>query len=328
MKRDNQPTRWALSSVDVERAVLSRIASGRYLPDHRLPTCVELAEELGVNKNTVNRAYRALAQRGYVTARRGRGTVVARRPRPQGGDSADHLGSLMGLLLQEAKLAGIERDGFLELVHEAANRYYGRHRVRVGFVECNADDAAALSRDLQVGIAFPVTPLLLDDVTDTPALLDDYDLVGVSLTHQLELEEAVARVPAPNRPEVVGLFVSPDPGSLTQVVRLRPGTRIAVLCDNEDTLTTLLGLLRGYNPSLQPEGCLSSDRKAIERLLVWAEVLLTTPSASPKVGQLDVRCPIVTVSFQLDARSVQQVVAHLDKLTRSSPAVSLVKSAE
>src|SRR5437879_1927192 len=71
-----RPTSW----VEVERAVLVRIAGGAYTPNQRLPTCEQLAAELGVNKNTVSKAYRALAERGYLRTAAGRGTFVARRP--------------------------------------------------------------------------------------------------------------------------------------------------------------------------------------------------------------------------------------------------------
>jgi DNA-binding transcriptional MocR family regulator len=49
-------------------------------PGQKLPTTRALAEEAGLNHLTVVRAYRRLAEQGYVTAARGRGTFVRQAP--------------------------------------------------------------------------------------------------------------------------------------------------------------------------------------------------------------------------------------------------------
>ena len=50
--------------------------SGRLPAGARLPTVRELARQLGVNFNTVARAYRLLARNGAVSPRPGRGTFI------------------------------------------------------------------------------------------------------------------------------------------------------------------------------------------------------------------------------------------------------------
>jgi GntR family transcriptional regulator len=54
----------------------ARIAAGVYTPGERLPTVRELGRSLGVNFNTVARAYRLLEADGDVTSRQGQGTFV------------------------------------------------------------------------------------------------------------------------------------------------------------------------------------------------------------------------------------------------------------
>ena len=55
-------------------AVVRALANGRLAADEQLPTIVELAARIGVNPNTVARAYRDLEQGGHIVAKRGRGT--------------------------------------------------------------------------------------------------------------------------------------------------------------------------------------------------------------------------------------------------------------
>ena len=74
---DGDPRR---ASARVEQILLSRIARGEYPVGARLPSCERLGQDLGVNKNTVSKAYQGLARRGYTTSAPGRGTFVTRSP--------------------------------------------------------------------------------------------------------------------------------------------------------------------------------------------------------------------------------------------------------
>ncbi|HIU79961.1 MAG TPA: GntR family transcriptional regulator [Candidatus Coproplasma excrementipullorum] len=64
-----------------------RIAAGMLKEGDKLPSCREFAEELGVNPNTVQRAYTQLEEEGVVFTIAKKGVFVssARRPRPDRG---------------------------------------------------------------------------------------------------------------------------------------------------------------------------------------------------------------------------------------------------
>jgi GntR family transcriptional regulator / MocR family aminotransferase len=61
----------------VYHALKSVIRSGRLGPAARLPSTRELAEDLGVSRNTVMLAYEQLAAEGYVVSRNRSTTSVA-----------------------------------------------------------------------------------------------------------------------------------------------------------------------------------------------------------------------------------------------------------
>ena len=50
----------------VARQIREKIVYGELIPGHRLPSVRLLASDLGVNLNTVARAYRALEEEGFV----------------------------------------------------------------------------------------------------------------------------------------------------------------------------------------------------------------------------------------------------------------------
>lgn len=57
------------------------IISGHYQEGEKLPTVRDLAVELGINYNTVNKAYQDLERDGYVTTIRGKGCFVTDKAR-------------------------------------------------------------------------------------------------------------------------------------------------------------------------------------------------------------------------------------------------------
>ena len=67
-------------------------ASGGLAAGARMPSVRDLARELGVNPNTVVRAYQHLVEAGILTVRRGDGTYVAETP--PGFSPAERLGLL------------------------------------------------------------------------------------------------------------------------------------------------------------------------------------------------------------------------------------------
>lgn len=52
------------------------ILSGALPPDYRMPSVRELASSLTINPNTIQRAYRALEQEGYIVSVPGKGSFV------------------------------------------------------------------------------------------------------------------------------------------------------------------------------------------------------------------------------------------------------------
>jgi len=63
--------------VQVENLIRFAIAAERLKPGDALPSVREMSERLGINPNTVTKAYRDLEITGIVTTRRGVGVTIA-----------------------------------------------------------------------------------------------------------------------------------------------------------------------------------------------------------------------------------------------------------
>ena len=205
-----------------------RIVSGVYTPEEQLPSCEQLAAEVGANKNTVSKAYRSLAERGYLRTRAGSGTFVARRPSHTDPDADPEralgdIANLLVLVVQEAKMAGLQRQQFVTLCDETIARFYDPVRPRVGYIDCNRLDTTTLSRDLQVALSHPVEPLLIEDVVAHPEqYMSNFHILATNLSHLAAVEQVLRGVVPTGGAEIIGMLVPTDPESLTQVARLRP----------------------------------------------------------------------------------------------------------
>lgn len=99
------------------------IASGSLRPGDELPPVRQLAADLGVNLNTVARAYRELESDGLVSTARGRGTRVTASQ----GSTRVPIGRVSDALravLADAKLAGLDADRVRALVERLLPEFW------------------------------------------------------------------------------------------------------------------------------------------------------------------------------------------------------------
>src|SRR5436190_11591497 len=79
------------------------IRTGRLAPDTRLPGVRDLAEQAGVNVNTVRGVYARLEEEGLIASEHGRGTFVA-----TGASERAELARVLADAVAEASSAGLD----------------------------------------------------------------------------------------------------------------------------------------------------------------------------------------------------------------------------
>lgn len=72
---ENRPAQLA---SQVKTQLLQEMRSGKYKNSFRLPTEVDLADEMNVSRTAIRDALSALEQEGYISRRRGTGTIINR----------------------------------------------------------------------------------------------------------------------------------------------------------------------------------------------------------------------------------------------------------
>jgi DNA-binding transcriptional regulator YhcF (GntR family) len=89
--------------LQIVRQLARQAASGRLRHGQRLPAVRRLAEDLGLNFNTVARAYRVLRGRGVISTQRGRGTFVRHKASRSAAGRRRALGDLARQYIEDAR---------------------------------------------------------------------------------------------------------------------------------------------------------------------------------------------------------------------------------
>lgn len=109
--------------VQLRNQIIMGIATAKYQEGDALPSIRVLADEIGINMHTVNKAYTVLKQEGFVKVDRRRGAVIAL--------NADKLRALketrkeLEVILAKAICKGISREEVQEMVEEIYKGYGG-----------------------------------------------------------------------------------------------------------------------------------------------------------------------------------------------------------
>ena len=102
--------------VQLRNQIIMGIATRQLTEGDTLPSVRALADEVGINMHTVNKAYSVLKQEGFLKLDRRKGAVVA--------VDLDHLKALsevkdeMAFILAKACCKGLDKDEIHEMVEE------------------------------------------------------------------------------------------------------------------------------------------------------------------------------------------------------------------
>ena len=98
--------------LQIKEDVIRKIQLGLLRENERLPSCRETALTLGVNPNTVQRAYAELEEAGYIYTLPKKGVYVAPR------DKKSSVETVARQKLEELKSAGLTRKKIEEILDE------------------------------------------------------------------------------------------------------------------------------------------------------------------------------------------------------------------
>lgn len=107
--------------IQLRNQIIYGIATQQYHEGDALPSVRQLADEIGINMHTVNKAYTVLKQEGFIQLDRRRGAVIAVDV-----DKLEAIEDMRGklkVILAKARCKNISREEVHELVDEIFDEY-------------------------------------------------------------------------------------------------------------------------------------------------------------------------------------------------------------
>ncbi|WP_026529200.1 GntR family transcriptional regulator [Butyrivibrio sp. VCD2006] len=107
--------------VQLCNQIIMGIATSQFREGEQLPSVRQLAEMIGINMHTVNKAYSILQQEGFVKIDRRRGAIIAIDLNKL--EALEEAHDMLSVVLARAMCKGVTRNEIHELVDEIYGHY-------------------------------------------------------------------------------------------------------------------------------------------------------------------------------------------------------------
>ena len=107
--------------VQLCNQIILGIATSQFREGEQLPSVRQLADTIGINMHTVNKAYSILQQEGFVKIDRRRGAIIAIDINKL--EALEEAHDMLGVVMARAMCRGVSREEIHSLVDEIYNDY-------------------------------------------------------------------------------------------------------------------------------------------------------------------------------------------------------------
>lgn len=209
------------------------IGIGQILPGDMLPSANQLADQLGINRNTVNLVYNQLRDEGFVSMQKGRGTQVMDNKKIE---ELQIYREPMHQLITKTIAETAEKGIPLEQFFTAGMAYILLHhtnepdRLRIVFVECKEHDHHFYRNEIERITNAEVKSVFLEDLLSVESVkaeaLEYSNVIITTLNHSDEVKKLFSR----DEKKVIVIGATIDMSLLLEVSKLQPGSEVSFVC--------------------------------------------------------------------------------------------------
>lgn len=102
----------------IRRGIIIGLAKGQINPGDKLPSVREMAENIGINLHTVNKAYKLLEADGVLTMDRRYGSLISEEKNAMKDFDTDKISGELDYLLAICKLKGLKKEDFIDHINK------------------------------------------------------------------------------------------------------------------------------------------------------------------------------------------------------------------
>ncbi len=290
------------------------ISTGAIQADHQLPAVNTLAKELGVNFETVRKAYKELEKDGLLSMKRGQGTHVL----------------LSNIPPAPVKSAAIVEEGLLDATKRIINRHLQQGmsleeaqkimmqafdevsaagaQPEIIFTECNTLQVKEISQLLKSYLGRPIKPVLLKDLRDelqniSPEASRPLTVVTTGF-HVNEVRETTRNLPV----NIHVLLTNMSLETRRKLDAFGKNARFGFICRDEESIALYKDVLKVEldNSQLDLTCATAAEKSKVTALLKSADVLLVSPPVYEEIKRIaPPELPIFNVFDRVDPMALK-----------------------
>jgi GntR family transcriptional regulator len=277
--------------IQVKEQLREFIQKGIWESGFKLPTERDLAEILGISRNTVSAAYKDLEAEGYLVSQQGRGTFVRDIVTMEDKERLkEELVQLIDDAIDRAVELGFEIDEFVVTSHVRAKaKKEVLNKIQIAFVECNHEQLDYFCRQLHLGAGVILIPILLQDFVNNPVeinrQIDSVDLVVTTFFHIDEVRSLLAD----DSKEVLGISLDPQLETVVKIAKIPKHKRVGLLCISNNFARKVITTIEnaGINEIQNMKITTSRNEQELLRFVKSCDVIITSPGRKKDIEKFD-----------------------------------------
>lgn len=293
--------------IQLKDQIRRQIEASAWQPGFQLPTERQLANLLGVSRNTVSMAYQELETEGELVSYQGKGTFVADAAAERLSESRkSRLQRSIDDMLETATSLGFSFTEALEVVTQQIEaRQCLLNRIKIAFIECNREQVDYFARQLELDSGVAITPLVLGEIRKdlkyVHAIANEVDLVVTTFFHQDEVRTMI-----PTEQQVLAIALDPLLETIVRIARIPREQRLGLICLSTNFAEKVVNSIRSAGIDyLAIESTIATDEVTVQGIIERSDVLLVSPGRRREVEEL---CPegkdIIEFVYRPDQASV------------------------
>lgn len=209
------------------------IGLGEIVPGDMLPSANQMADILGLNRNTVNLVYTQLRDEGFFSMQKGRGTQVLDSSKVEvlkKGRKPMH--QLVTRTIEEAEAQGIPLvDFFISgLAYTLLHQSDVTERLQILFIECKGHDHLFYRQEIERVTKAEVKTIFLEDLASTDSAmieaLESSNVIITTLNHSAEVKKLISRYE--KKMYVIG--ATTEMSLLLGIAKIKPESHVGFVC--------------------------------------------------------------------------------------------------
>lgn len=289
------------------------ISTGAITVEERMPPIRALAKELGINFQTVRKAYIELEHEGLISVKHGTGTFISlnssmpgrfeREKHARHNGSEDirvNLESDIESALEKYEKLGLGLAESRDIINTVCERIEQRRSSpAVVFAECNHFQITEISRLLEEELGIPVVPMMVNQLSaKLPQYVKEGRVVNVVTTgfHVNEVRSSIGDLPV----EIDVLITNLNPNTRRQIEAVGEKGRFSFICRDRESAVLYKDLLKaelGFE-QLDLTCCTIYESAKVQDALNSSDIVLASPPVYDEVRRIAPKRKVVYNVFE------------------------------